>query len=83
MLRLEVLKSCIPHKWKYLLDGVDNSDHAEMMDILSKKFGRARVVVDECTAEIRKMKVISSDQEFIDFELPRRRQASNMRTRYH
>ena len=62
-----VLKSCIPSKWKYLLDGVDNDDHIEMMDILTKKFGRARVIVDECTSDIRKMKVISTDQEFIDF----------------
>ena len=62
-----LLKSCIPLKWKYLLDKVDNKNHKEMMDILKNKFGRARVIVDECTAEIRKMKIITSDQEFIDF----------------
>ena len=62
-----LLKSCVPSKWKYLLDNLDNKEHKEMMQILKNKFGRARIIVDECTAEIRKMKVITSDEEFITF----------------
>ena len=38
-----------------------------MMTILTAKFGRARIIIDECTSEIRKMKVINSDSEFIAF----------------
>ena len=62
-----LLKECIPDKWKYLLDKVNLSDHEEMMTILTAKFGRARLIVDECTAEIRNMKIINSDKEFITF----------------
>ena len=62
-----LLKESIPEKWKYLLDKLDLSSHKEMMTILTAKFGRARIIVDECTAEIRNMKVITSDIEFVDF----------------
>ena len=62
-----LLKESIPNKWKYLLDKVELSDHKQMMSILAAKFGRARVIVDECTTEIRNMKVITSDKEFISF----------------
>ena len=62
-----LLKESILDKWKYLLDKVDLSNHKEMMTILTSKFGRARIIVDECTAEIRKMKPITSDDEFIAF----------------
>ena len=38
-----------------------------MMEILVSKFGRARIIVDECTSEIRNMKEIKNDTDFIDF----------------
>ena len=62
-----LLKESVPQKWKYLLDKVTLNDHKEMMEILTNKFGRARIIVDECTAEIRRMKVVSTDKEFIHF----------------
>ena len=62
-----LLKESVPQKWRYLLDKVNLSDHKEMMEILTNKFGRARIIVDECTAEIRRMKVITTDREFINF----------------
>ena len=62
-----LLKESVPSRWKYLLDKVELSNHKEMMTILTAKFGRARIIIDECTSEIRKMKVINSDSEFIAF----------------
>ena len=62
-----LLKDSVPQNYKYLLDKVALSNHKEMMQILVSKFGRARVIVDECTAEIRNMKVITNDKDFIDF----------------
>ena len=62
-----LLKDGVPQKYRYLLDKVALSNHKEMMEILVSKFGRARIIVDECTAEIRNMKVITNDREFIDF----------------
>ena len=62
-----LLKESVPSKWKYLLDKVELSNHKEMMSILTAKFGRARIIIDECTSEIRNMKVINSDSQFIAF----------------
>ena len=62
-----LLKDRLPQNWRYLLDKVNLADHREMMEILTGKFGRARAIVDECTAEIRKMRSITTDKEFIDF----------------
>ena len=41
--------------------------HNEMMDILTEKFGRASLIVDDCTVEIRCMKVITTENEFVSF----------------
>ena len=62
-----LLKESIPQKHRYLLDKVELSNYKEMMSILVAKFGRARIIVDECTAEIRNMKIITTDKEFISF----------------
>lgn len=62
-----LLKESVPQKFKYLLDKVKLSDHKEMMDILVAKFGRARIIVDECTNEIRNMKIVTNDRDFISF----------------
>ena len=62
-----LLKENIPSKFKYLVDKVPLDNYKEMMEILTAKFGRARLIVDECTAEIRNMKLITTDREFISF----------------
>ena len=62
-----LLKESIPDEYKYLLDKVNLSNHEEMMNILVAKFGRARIIVDECTLEIRNMKAVTNDKEFISF----------------
>ena len=38
-----------------------------MMDALTKKFGRPRIIIDECTAEIKKTKKLTTDHDFIKF----------------
>ena len=62
-----ILKESIPANWRYLLDKFDLFQYDQMMEALTCKFGRARVIVDNCTSEIRRMKVSSNDQEFISF----------------
>ena len=62
-----LLKESILEEYKYLLDKVNLSKHEEMINILVAKFGRARIIVDECTLEIRSMKVVTNDKEFISF----------------
>ena len=62
-----LLKESIPDSYKYLLDKYDLSEHVKMMDTLTQKFGRPRVIIDECTAEIKKMKKLTTDNEFINF----------------
>ena len=37
------------------------------MDALTEKFGRARIIVDECTSEIKRMSKLTNDTEFIRF----------------
>ena len=55
-----LLKDSLPQGWRYILDKVNLANHREMMEILMPKFGRARVIVDECTAEIRNMRIITN-----------------------
>ena len=62
-----LLKESIPVDYKYLLDKFELSEHKEMMIALSDKFGRARVIVDECTAEIKRMNKLTNDADFIQF----------------
>ena len=50
-----LLKESIPDNYKYLLDKYDLSEHTQMMDELTQKFGRPRVIIDECTADIKKI----------------------------
>ena len=38
-----------------------------MFEILDAKFGKAKLIVDETVAEMKKIKPIQSDQEFISF----------------
>ena len=62
-----LLKESIPPRYKYLLDRFDLSEHEKMMGALTEKFGRARIIVDECTSEIKQMKKLTNDSEFITF----------------
>ena len=38
-----------------------------MMDVLTEKFGRARIIIDECTSEIKHMNKLNNDTDFIKF----------------
>ena len=38
-----------------------------MMEALASKFGRPRVIIDECTAELKRMNKLNSDSDFIKF----------------
>ena len=62
-----LLKESIPEGYKYLLDKYDLGEHAKMMDTLTQKFGRPRIIIDECTAEIKKTKKLTTDHDFIKF----------------
>ena len=62
-----LLKESIPSEFRYLLDKFELSQHSEMMKCLTEKFGRSRVIVDECTAELKRMKKLTSDSDFIKF----------------
>ena len=62
-----LLKESIPSDYKYLLDKFELSQHDKMMECLTEKFGRARIIVDECTAELKCMDKITSDSQFIEF----------------
>ena len=62
-----LLKESIPSDYKYLLDKFELGDHVKMMAALTEKFGRARIIIDECTAELKRMHKINSDSEFIKF----------------
>ena len=37
------------------------------MNVLTDKFGRARVIIDECTTEIKYMNQLTNDADFINF----------------
>ena len=62
-----LLKESIPSEYKYLLNNFELSEHDLMMECLTQKFGRARIIVDECTAELKHMKKLHNDSEFIKF----------------
>ena len=62
-----LLKESVPPHYKYLLDKFELSEHEEMMNCLTEKFGRARIIVDECTSELKRMKKLTCDSEFIKF----------------
>ena len=62
-----LLKESIPTEYRYLIDNFELSEHKQMMSALSDKFGRSRVIVDECTAEIKRMKKLTNDADFIKF----------------
>ena len=38
-----------------------------MFEVLDAKFGKAKLIVDETVAEMKKIKPIQSEQEFISF----------------
>ena len=62
-----LLKESVPDNYKYILDKFDLNDHEKMMDALTEKFGRARIIVDECTSEIKRMSKLTNDSDFIKF----------------
>ena len=61
------LKNAIPKKHQHLIDNVDTENHAEMMKILTDKFGQSHLVIDSVVNEIEKMKVVTSDKQFLEF----------------
>ena len=61
------LRESIPVKHTHLVQHLDTSQHAEMMDILEDKFGTKDVVVIDIISQIEKMKSITTDKGFIDF----------------
>ena len=62
-----LLKESIPVQYKYLIDNFELSEHEQMMNVLSEKFGRARLIVDECHAEIKCMNKLTNNADFISF----------------
>ena len=61
------LKNAIPKKHQHLIDNVDAENHPEMMKILTYKFGQSHLVIDSVVNEIEKMKVVTSDKQFLEF----------------
>ena len=61
------MRESIPVKHSHLVQHLDTSQHAEMMDILEDKFGTKDVVVIDIISQIEKMKSITTDKGFIDF----------------
>ena len=61
------LKESVPQRWHHLIDNLALDQHKEMMKILTTKFGSSRVIVDEIVSEIKRMKLVTSDQMFVQF----------------
>ena len=61
------LKSCVPSKYHYLFDNLSLSEYEKMFEILDNKFGEPQFIVDETVAEIKKMRQVANDHEFVIF----------------
>ena len=61
------LRQAIPQKHQHLIANVDVADYKKMLEILSKKFGTKRQVIDSIVNEIEKTKPIDRDNKFVEF----------------
>ena len=61
------LKESIPKRHEHLIDNLAVDEHREMMNILTRKFGNSRLIVNEIVTEIRGMKPVNTDKMFIEF----------------
>ena len=61
------LLNAIPSKYQHLINNVDLSNHAEMMQILCDKFGTSWLVIDDVVSQIEKLRPVSTDKGFVDF----------------
>ena len=61
------LIQALPEKHRHLVSNIDISDHKKMMDVLMKEFGTSRLVIDSVTAEIERLKNVTSDKMFLEF----------------
>ena len=57
------LRQAIPQKHQHLIANVDVADYKKMLEILSKKFGTKRQVIDSIVNEIEKVEKIKRDTE--------------------
>ena len=77
------LRQAIPQKHQHLIANVDVADYKKMLEILSKKFGTKRQVIDSIVNEIEKTKPIDRDNKFVEFvekveKIKRDAEATNM-----
>ena len=61
------LRDAIPEKHRHLISHLDRSNHAEMMNVLERKFGTKMLVVQDIISQVEKMKPVTTDKMFIEF----------------
>ena len=53
-------------KLKHLVSNVDLPDWQQMMDIIQKDIATPKLIIDQITQEINKMKIWETDKAFVD-----------------
>ena len=60
------LRDAIPEKHRHLISHLGRSNHAEMMNVLERKFGTKMLVVQDIISQVEKMKPVTTDKMFIE-----------------
>ena len=73
------LRQAVPVQHRHLLDNIELDDWELMMDALKEKFGTSKLVTGNVLADLRKIKVVTSDKGFVDFVEKVQRAERNMK----
>ena len=61
------LIDAIPERFRHLVTHLDTTNNNEMMNVLERKFGSKNLVINYIIGQLEKLKVVTSNQMFIDF----------------
>ena len=59
------LLNAVPNKYQHLINNIELANHAEMMRVLTDKFGTSWLVIDDVVSQMEKLKLLQLTKDLL------------------